>query len=111
LSKAEVRRLGRELGLDNWDRPSASCLATRIPFGLVLTAERLALIGRLEDFLLQRGLAGCRVRLDRWRADTVTLEVRIEDLAQVAKGEFRIELIDFFSNSGMSNVFLDLRGR
>lgn len=111
LSKEEVRRLGRELSLDNWDRPSASCLATRIPTGLDVTAERLALIGLLEDFLLERGVAGCRVRLDRWRADAVAVEVRIEDLARIVEGGLRSELLDFFRNSGMNNVVLDLRGR
>lgn len=111
LCKDEVRRLGRELGLDNWDMLSASCLATRIPTGLVVTAARLALVGLLEDFLLQHGVAGCRVRLDRWREDTVAVEVRGEDLARIVAGELRGELLNFFRHSGKINVFLDLRGR
>lgn len=111
LSKEEVRRLGRELGLHNWDMLSASCLATRIPAGLAVTAPRLALIRTLEDFLLQRGLAGCRVRMDRWREDTVAVEVRGEDFARIVEGRLRSEILNFFRHSGKKNVFLDLRGR
>ena len=48
MGKREVRELGRELGVDHWDRPHDSCLATRISCGLPLTAEALALVEKLE---------------------------------------------------------------
>ena len=41
LEKAEIRRLSREAGLFTWDKPAYACLATRIPAGEVITAEKL----------------------------------------------------------------------
>lgn len=111
LSKEEVRQLGRKLGLDNWNAPSASCLATRIPAGLTITTERLTHIGSLEDYLVRLGFPGCRVRLDSWQEDTVYVAVQEEDLARLASSVDRSDLLNFFSDSGAKKVFLDLRGR
>lgn len=110
LSKAEVRALSRELGLDTWDAPSASCLATRIPAGLAITQERLARIASLEAHLEQLGYRGCRVRLDG-QADIFYVQVREKDLPRLAGGPERAALLDFFNNSGAKKVYLDLRGR
>lgn len=111
LSKAEVRALSRELGLDTWDAPSASCLATRIPEGLAITPERLARIDILESHLEQLGYEGCRVRLDRWHEDIVYVQVQEKDLSRLAAGPERMVLLDFFNDSGIKKVFFDLRGR
>lgn len=111
LGKDEVRRLAHELGLDTWDAPSASCLATRIPEGLAITPKRLALIAVLEAHLEKLGFAGSRVRLDRWREDTVYVQLQEKDLSHFAVGPRRSELLDFFRNSGVKKVFLDLQGR
>lgn len=111
LSKAEVRALSRELGLDTWDAPSASCLATRIPEGLTITAERLARIDILETHLEHIGCAGCRVRLDRFHEDRVYVQVQEKDLPRLAGGRERTTLLDFFNDSGVTKVFLDLQGR
>ena len=111
LRKEEVRQLSRELGLDTWDAPSASCLATRIPEGLAITPERLGRINILEAYLEQLGYAGCRVRLDRWREDAVAVQIREKDLVRFAASPQRESLLRFFSDSGVKKVFLDLRGR
>lgn len=111
LSKQEVRALSRELGLDTWDAPSASCLATRIPEGLAITPERLARIDHLEAYLAEIGCAGSRVRLDRRREDIAYVQVQEKDLPRLMAGGTRKVLLDFFNDSGMKNVFLDLRGR
>ncbi|MDR3013089.1 MAG: ATP-dependent sacrificial sulfur transferase LarE [Chitinispirillales bacterium] len=41
ITKDEVRRLSKEAGLLTWDKPSYSCLATRVPFGQTLTEKLL----------------------------------------------------------------------
>ena len=41
LVKSEIRRLSKEGGLFTWDKPSYACLATRIPTGSDITAEKL----------------------------------------------------------------------
>lgn len=63
LGKREIRILSRELGLPTWDKPSASCLATRIPTHTPITRARLGVVGQGEEYLRGLGFAGCRLRL------------------------------------------------
>ena len=55
LTKAEIRRLSREAGLFTWDKPAYACLATRIPSGDAITAEKLLATERAEAFLFSLG--------------------------------------------------------
>ena len=63
LTKASVRRLSKEAGLFTWDKPSYSCLATRIPMGTVITKELLENIERGEQLLREAGFRDIRIRL------------------------------------------------
>lgn len=62
LTKAEIRKLSRKAGLFTWDKPAYACLATRIPAGEVITAEKLAATERAEDYLFSLGFTDFRVR-------------------------------------------------
>ena len=62
LTKAEIRRLSREASLFTWDKPAYACLATRIPSGDAITAEKLLATERAEAFLFSLGLTDFRVR-------------------------------------------------
>lgn len=62
LTKAEIRRLSKEAGLFTWDKPAYACLATRIPVGETITAEKLAATEASEDFLFSLGFTDFRVR-------------------------------------------------
>ena len=48
FSKRDVRREAKKLSMNVWDRPSNSCLASRIPWGVQVTAERLIRIELAE---------------------------------------------------------------
>ena len=63
LTKADIRRLSREAGLFTWDKPSYACLATRIPTGCEITAEKLQKTEKAEDFLFSLGFSDFRVRM------------------------------------------------
>ena len=62
LTKPEIRRLSKEARLFTWDKPAYACLATRIPAGEVITAEKLAATERAEDYLFSLGFTDFRVR-------------------------------------------------
>ncbi len=62
LTKSDIRDAARAMGLPNWDRPAFACLATRIPYGLEITVEKLSRVERAEEILLSLGFAQCRVR-------------------------------------------------
>lgn len=63
LTKDEIRRLSKEAGLFTWNKPAYACLATRIPTGECITAEKLQKTEQAEDFLFSLGLTDFRVRL------------------------------------------------
>ncbi len=62
LTKERVRLLSREAGLFTWDKPAYACLATRVPEGEVITAEKLRATELAEDFLFSLGFCDFRVR-------------------------------------------------
>ena len=63
LTKAEIRKLSKEAGLFTHDKPAYACLATRIPTGTPITAEKLAITERNEGFLRSLGFRDFRIRL------------------------------------------------
>lgn len=63
LTKPEIRRLSKEAGLFTWDKPAYACLATRIPTGEQITAEKLERTEAAEDYLFSLGFTDFRVRM------------------------------------------------
>lgn len=63
LTKQEIRRLSKEAGLFTHDKPAYACLATRIPTGMSITAKALERTERCEEYLMQLGFSGFRIRL------------------------------------------------
>lgn len=105
ITKAEVRRLSREAGLFTWDKPAYACLATRIPTGEVITAEKLARTERAEEFLERLGFRDFRVRL---AGENAKLQLREEQLPLLL--EKRNEIIAGLAPDYRS-VLLDLEVR
>jgi uncharacterized protein len=62
IEKTELRLLARALGLPAWDRPASACLASRVPFGDHITAERLRRVEAAELGLRALGFRQIRVR-------------------------------------------------
>lgn len=109
LSKAEVRELSRELNLDTWDQPSGSCLATRLPAGMAITAARLAQVAAMEQVLTDAGFSGCRARLldDK----TVCIQLTEEDIGRQSALAALRKLRSQLRSAGAEKIFLDLDGR
>ncbi len=63
ITKAELRRLSHEAGLFTWDKPAYACLATRVPSGERITAEKLRAVEESESCLFALGFTDFRVRL------------------------------------------------
>lgn len=105
LSKAEVRRLSREAGLFTHDKPAYACLATRIPTGEPINAEKLLVTELSEAYLSSLGLRDFRVRRFGGAA---RLQLRQEDLPLVMQNRETIlnELKEYYSG-----VMLDLEVR
>jgi uncharacterized protein len=62
LKKNEIRALSREMGLPTWDLPATACLASRFPYGEILTLEKIRRVEQAEKFLRDMGFHQVRVR-------------------------------------------------
>ena len=87
LTKPEIRKLSREAGLFTWDKPAYACLATRIPTGERITAEKLSRTEAAESWLMALGLRDFRVRM---QGSAAKLQVRSADLPMVMQNRARI---------------------
>jgi uncharacterized protein len=105
FTKSDIRRLARELGLPNWDKPSAACLASRIPYGSPVTAQALGQIEQAELVLRQMGLGQLRVR---HHDQLARIEVEPADMPRVLAA--REQLVKQFNALGYTYVTLDLAG-
>ena len=107
LTKVEIRSMSRERGLATWDKPASACLASRIAYGIEVTAERLDRIGRAESFLRSLGLGQLRVRD---HGDLARIEVPASDLERIASEEVRGRVAAYLRELGFRYVTLDLEG-
>jgi pyridinium-3,5-biscarboxylic acid mononucleotide sulfurtransferase len=62
FDKGKIRKLAKKLGLEVWDKPSESCLATRIPCNTLITLDILKIVEEAENILENFGILECRVR-------------------------------------------------
>jgi len=105
LTKGNIRALSRKLGLPTWDKPSAACLASRIPYGTPITEERLTQIDEAERFLHSLGIAQARVR---HHGDIARIEVEAESLPVLL--ENRSQVVNRLHELGFAYVTADLKG-
>ena len=78
FSKKMVRETAKNVGLSVYDKPSNSCLASRIPWGQSVTAERLARIEIGEKIVKQ--LTGAKQVRVRDMDGTAKIEVGVDEL-------------------------------
>lgn len=107
IAKQIIRDRAQELGLPNWDDPSAACLASRIPFGDALTSEKLARIDACEQLMRKNGFRVVRVRD---RGDHAVIETGLDELPRLLEPRLRSTIADVFKNCGFSRVYVDLEG-
>ncbi|MCS3923513.1 ATP-dependent sacrificial sulfur transferase LarE [Methanosalsum natronophilum] len=105
IYKDDIREIASYLNLSNRNKPSESCLATRIPFNTRITKKDLHKIEEAEDFLYQFDFVSVRVRLHNSIA-------RIE----ISPNEFnkllinRQSIIQYFHKIGLNHITLDIQG-
>ena len=107
MRKADIRALSKVLGLPTWDKPSFACLASRFPYGTVLTPEGLARVNRAEEFLMAKGFRQLRVRA---HGAVARIELVPEDIPRFLEKGLREETAAYFKHIGFAYTALDLLG-
>lgn len=105
FTKAEIRRLSNDAGLFTHDKPAYACLATRIPAGTPITAEKLSVTERNEGFLRSLGFADFRIRL---MGTAAKLQIAEKELPLLLKN--RETILEKLKND-YTEVLLDLEVR
>ena len=107
LTKTEIRQLSHAKSLPTWDRPASPCLASRIPYGIPVTAETLNKIARGEQYLHNLGIRELRLR---HHGDIARIELAPADMAKIITPEIRQDIVTHLKALGYKYVALDLTG-
>ncbi|MCL2043988.1 MAG: ATP-dependent sacrificial sulfur transferase LarE [Treponema sp.] len=107
LGKQEIRELSKELGLPTWNKQSFACLSSRFPYGETITAERLSMIDRAEQLLLDMGFRQVRVR---FHDNLARIETDSDGFILLENQETREKIYREFKLIGFSYTALDLLG-
>ena len=108
LTKDDIRAASRALGLRTWDKPAYACLSSRFPYGESITPEKVARVGRAEEFL-RRSLGLRQVRV-RHHGVVARIEVPPEGIAALVEPATREIIVARFKELGFAYVTLDLQG-
>jgi len=104
VTKSEAREMAVRLNLPNADKPSESCLATRIPCGQRITKGKIRQIREAEEFLRSMGIADLRVR---YHGNSACIEVSKDDMQHILTNAD--EIIKKFREIGFERISHKLR--
>ena len=107
LGKEDVRVVAQELGLSNWDKPAAACLASRVPYGHEVTPELLRQIEAAEEVLRSLGFKGFRVR---HHDQVARIELPMDQVPRLMDESVRHAVTQGVRSAGYLYVSLDLEG-
>lgn len=107
LTKDDIRALSKEMGLKTWDKPSFACLASRFVYGETITEEKLAMVDKAEQLLLDLGFRQVRVRI---HGDIARIEILPAEFAKLMEDAVRDKVNSTLKNLGFSYVAMDLEG-
>lgn len=107
MTKDEVRVLAMSLGIDDWDKPSNACFASRIPTGDAITREKIKMIEKAEQVVRDAGFLQLRVRM---HGDLARIEVGEDELERIGEFEQDEEFLGKIREVGFNEVEFDPKG-
>ena len=107
LYKEEIRQLSKELGLATWNKQSFACLSSRFVYGEEISREKLSMVDKAEQFLLDMGFTQLRVRI---HGTVARIEVGQDEILRLAAPEIRRQVSEALHGLGFSYVTLDMDG-
>ena len=110
FTKDDVRLMSKALGLSTWDKPAYACLASRFAYGEQITDEKLGMVDKAEQFLLDKGFRGVRVRIHGNDHYIARIEALPEETGTLTEKPLCDEISVYFKGLGFTYVALDLAG-
>ena len=107
LSKADIRALSHYLGLPTWDKQSFACLSSRFVYGETISEEKLNMVDKAEQLLLDLGFHQVRVRI---HGTIARIEVLPAEFPKLIQENNRLRITESFRRYGFSYVTMDLQG-
>jgi uncharacterized protein len=107
VTKAQVRRMARALGLPVAERPSSACLSSRIPYGERITDDKLRRIERAEEYIRSLGFRQVRVR---HHGDIARIEVEPGAVPRLAGRGVMEKVSRRLRRLGFAYITADLEG-
>lgn len=110
FTKNDIRMLSKHFDIPTWNKPSFACLSSRIPYGEVITREKLKMVEEGEQFLMDLGFSQFRVRAYEKDGLQAKIEVllseidRFKDEALYSKVETKLKTL------GFNEVIVDPKG-
>jgi uncharacterized protein len=107
LTKDDIRALSKDMGLPTWDKQPFACLASRFPYGHEITREKLGMVDRAEQYLLDLGFRQVRVR---HHGDIARVEVSVNERKRFFDEELMDKVHAKLKEIGFNYIALDLKG-
>jgi len=107
MTKTDIRELSHRAGLPTWNEPASACLSSRVPYGQVVTIEKLSTVDKAEMALKQLGFRQVRVR---HHGDVARIEVAEEEMPRALDPEMTRRMSAALRALGFKYVTLDLEG-
>ena len=107
LTKDDIRKLSKEMGLSTWDKQSFACLASRFVYGQTITEEKLSMVDKAEQWLLDRGFRQIRVRI---HDSLARVEIDPSEFDRIVQPEITKPFTQYLHKLGFLYVTLDLDG-
>jgi uncharacterized protein len=107
LTKADIRQLSRDAGLECWDEPASACLSSRIPYFSEVTDLKLRQIEQAETVI--RGLGFTVVRV-RHHGELARLELARDEMPRALEPAVAGEIHRQLQALGFKFVAVDLKG-
>lgn len=105
LNKEEIRSLSKELGLPTWNKQSFACLSSRFVYGETISRDKLSMVDKAEQLLLDLGFHQVRVRIHN---SVARIEIEPAEFGKLI--ENRLEISEKLKSYGFQYVTLDLLG-
>lgn len=111
LTKQEIRDLSAALGLPTADKPQMACLSSRVPYGEIVSPEKIRMIEQAEYVLRDLGFQDVRVRHHELKHGALArLEIGAGELARLLDVALFERVAAAVRALGYRHVTLDLEG-